>query len=100
GRKLIPRKWWPAAAMAGRFLVHAGVVRLLDSGTPPTRPPLTARDAGILHALGLQAKTFDMTTREGLDQEESAKQVRAIRSLGSIPLIVLTAGRMMPGQSV
>ena len=100
GRKLIPREWWPAAAMVARVVVDLGIVRLLDNGTPPAVRPLTARDAAIFHALSLQAKTFDMTTREGLDEDESARQVRAVRNLGSIPLIVLTAGRIMPGQSV
>jgi pimeloyl-ACP methyl ester carboxylesterase len=100
GRKLIPREWWPAAMMVAKFAVHAGVVRLIDNGPPPAVRPLTAHNMEILHALSLQAKTFDMTTREGLDRDESARQVRAIRSLGSIPLVVLTAGRMMPGQSV
>ncbi|HVV43572.1 MAG TPA: alpha/beta fold hydrolase, partial [Bryobacteraceae bacterium] len=99
GRRLIPREWWPTAAMAAKLIVHMGIIRLMDNGTPPARRPLTARDVGILHALSLQAKTFDATTREGLDHDESARQVRAVRSLGSIPLIVLTAGRMMPGQS-
>jgi len=98
-RKLIPREWWPAAAMAAKFVVHLGILRLMDNGTPPAVRPLTAHDVGSLHALGLQAKTFDMTASEGLDEDQSAAQVRAIRDLGSIPLIVLTAGRMMPGQS-
>jgi pimeloyl-ACP methyl ester carboxylesterase len=37
-----------------------------------------------------------MSTREGLAHEESAAQVRGIRSLGSIPLVVLTGAGSLP----
>jgi pimeloyl-ACP methyl ester carboxylesterase len=81
------------AAAGARFLVHIGVQRLVDNGAGPPGRRLTERDVGIMHAQRLQAKSFDATTREGLDQDQSAEQVRAIRSLGDIPLVVLTAGR-------
>ena len=85
-QEYLPRPLWGVAAKASEFLVHVGVLRLLDDGPGPTR------DSAILHALQLQAKTFDATTQEGLDHDESAAQVRAVRSLGDIPLIVLTGG--------
>ncbi|HVW09414.1 MAG TPA: alpha/beta hydrolase [Bryobacteraceae bacterium] len=97
-QRLLPREYWGAVAAGAEFLVHLGVMRLLDNGAGPTVKPLTARDVALFHALALQAKTFDATTSEGLDHENSAAQVRAVRDLGSLPLVVLTGGRFVPGR--
>jgi pimeloyl-ACP methyl ester carboxylesterase len=93
-QQYIPRSLWRAAAVPATFLVHIGVERLLDDGPGTVRPPMTTHDRGVLHAVGLQAKTFDATTWEGLDHDDSAAQVRAVRNLRNIPIVVLTAGRV------
>ncbi len=95
-QQYIPRTLWRSAAVVAKFLVRVGLERLIDGGTAPLRPPMTARDRAVLHALQLQAKTFAMMTEEGLDRDESAAQVRAVRNLGDVPLVVLTAGRVPP----
>ncbi len=92
-QQYLPRPVWEFAAACGELLAHVGVLRLLDEGAPAASRILSAHDVEILHSEGLQAKTFTATTQEGLDHEESAAQVRAIRSLGSMPLVVLTGAR-------
>ncbi len=98
--RLLPRELWRPAALVMGFFVHIGASRLMDEGPAPSsgRETATMRDVAILRALRLQAKTFDESTREGLDHDESAAEVRAIRDLGNMPLIVLTAGRVTPGR--
>jgi len=90
---LPPSLWVPAAAVM-KFLVHVGVERLIDDGPGQARGRMSEHFLATLHALQLQAKSFDESTDEGLDHEESAAQVRAVRSLGDVPLIVLSGGRM------
>ena len=93
-QQYVPWFLWKEVAAASEFLVHVGALRLFDDGPPPARPPMTVRQLAIIHALQYRAATFDATTQEGLDHEESAAQVRAIRGFGNIPLIVVTGGRM------
>ena len=76
-----------------QFLVHAGLARLLDEGVGRPTGKVSAGDTAILHALRLQAKSFDMSSEEGSVRRETIASVRAVRNLGNIPLIVLTAGK-------
>ena len=91
--RYVPRPLWRPLAAVNSFLVHEGVARLLDDGPPPPPRRFSAPEVAMLHALRLQAKTFDMSGVEGLSRGESAKQVKAVRNLGDMPLLVLTAGR-------
>jgi pimeloyl-ACP methyl ester carboxylesterase len=77
------------------FFVHDGAVRLLDDGpqAPPPRSELTERDLAIIHALQIQPKAFDASSDEGGSRAQSIQQVLAVRNLGNMPLIVLTAGK-------
>jgi pimeloyl-ACP methyl ester carboxylesterase len=87
--------WW----MAVRFFVREGGVRLLGDGpgTPPTPDgPLSERDVAIVHALQLQPKTFDALFQEIKSLPDSIHQVLAVRDLGNMPLIILTAGKRFP----
>jgi hypothetical protein len=83
--------------MALRLFVHEGGMRLLNDGleTPPGGL-MSERDVAIVHALRLQAKTFDVLIQETKSVPESIRQVLAVRDLGNMPLIVLTAGKRFP----
>lgn len=96
-QEYLPRWAWAFAADCSEFLAHVGVMRLMDEGTARATRVFSEREMATFHALVLQAKSFDAQTQEGLDHDESAMQVRAIRSLWSIPLVVLTAARGMNG---
>ncbi len=96
-QEYLPHWAWAVAADCAEFLAHVGVMRLMDEGTARATPVFSEREMATFHALVLQAKSFDATTQEGLDHDESAAQVRAVRSLGSIPLVVLTGARGMNG---
>jgi pimeloyl-ACP methyl ester carboxylesterase len=96
-QEYLPRWAWVFAADAAEFLAHEGVARLIDEGTARATRVFSEREMATFHALVLQAKSFDAQTQEGLDHDESAAQVRAVRSLGSIPLVVLTGARGMNG---
>jgi len=91
--RFIPRSLWRPLGKVASFLVHLGVARLLDDG-PGRRPgTLSEYDWSLVHALRLQAKTFDASSAEGLTRAESVRQVKAVRNLGNVPLLVLTAAR-------
>jgi len=91
--RFIPRSLWRPLEKVASFLVHLGIARLLDDG--PGRRPITLSESdwSLVHALRLQAKTFDASSAEGLPRAESVRQVKAVRSLGNRPLLVLTAAR-------
>jgi len=96
-RRYVPDWLWGPAEVVSQWLVHLGVGRLIDEGAGGSNGAMSARDLAIIHSLQLEAKAFDMAMREGRDRDESAAQVRAIRSLGDLPLIVLTgAGNLKP----
>jgi hypothetical protein len=61
---------------------------------------LNGRDTAIIHSLQIQAKAFDAYLREGLDRDQTTAQVRAIRGLGDIPLIVLSGAKGLAATSV
>ena len=90
--RTVPRSSWNLAAKIASFLVHEGAMRLLDDGPGPPPGVLPEHDWAIVHALRLQPKTFDASAAEGLSRQESIWQVKAVRNLGDMPLIVLTAG--------
>ena len=92
----MPRSLWRVAAKAGGSLVGLGLLRLIDDGvsSPPGR--LSERDARLIHSLQLQPKAWEAEAREGLDRDQSVDQVRAVRSVGNVPLVVLTAAGGIP----
>ena len=51
---------------------------------------LSAHDTVTIHTLQLQPKAFDASLNEGIMRSETLAQVIAVRSLGKIPLIVLS----------
>jgi hypothetical protein len=55
---------------------------------------LSGHDSEVLNSVEFQEKSFEATFRE--NRGVSAAQVRAIRSLGNIPLVVLTAAATVP----
>lgn len=91
----IPRPLWGAGTVVLDFLVEVGAARLIDNGVTP-EGRLSARDADLIHSLQLLPKAVDAESHEGLDRDRSTAQVRAVRSLGSLPLVVLTAAGGIP----
>jgi pimeloyl-ACP methyl ester carboxylesterase len=87
----IPQSLWGAGTVVLDFLVQVGVERLVDNGVPSFRGRLTEQDAAVIHSLQLEPKAFDAQSREGIDRDRTIAQVRAVHSLGSMPLVVLTA---------
>jgi len=92
----IPRPLWGAGTVVLDFLVQVGLERLVDNGVSPFRGRLTEHDAAVIHSLQLEPKAFDAQLREGLDGDRTLAQVRAVHSLGSMPLVVLTAAGGIP----
>ena len=91
----IPGPLEPVAAQLIRFLVHSGLLRLLDNGVSRPMEHLPLNDARVVHALQIQPKAMDAVLYEILSRRATLAQVKAVRSLGGIPLIVLT-GAMKP----
>ena len=83
-------------AQAVRFGAHSGLIRLFDNGLDGPVASLPTRDARLVHMLQLQPKALDAALFEFLSQGETLRQVRAVRNLWSVPLIVLT-GAQRPG---
>ncbi len=91
--RYIPRRLLPVAVQLSRFCVHAGLLRLFDNGVAGPEGGLSLRDTLVIHTLQLQAKAFDASLNEGLSREKTLAQVKAVRSLGSMPLIVLSGAK-------
>jgi pimeloyl-ACP methyl ester carboxylesterase len=91
----IPRSLWGVGSVVLDFLAQVGVGRLIDNGTSP-EGHISEHDAVLIHSLQLQAKAFDAQNKEGLDRAGQVAQVRAVHSLGNIPLVVLTAAGGIP----
>jgi pimeloyl-ACP methyl ester carboxylesterase len=94
--RIVPRFLWRPLLEFATVLAREGVARMLDDG--PSSPPgrMSDRDWAIVHTLQLQPKSFYADGQEGLGRLESIKQVKAVHNLGSMPLIVLTAGGYLP----
>jgi pimeloyl-ACP methyl ester carboxylesterase len=94
----VPRLLRRPLTIAAWLLVHEGAERLVDDGPEmvPAGGPISENDVAIVHALGLQAKTFDVSIEESESRPESIRQVLAVRDLGNMPVIVLTAGKRFP----
>jgi pimeloyl-ACP methyl ester carboxylesterase len=91
--RYIPPRLMPIVAESVRFAVHVGLLRLFDNGVARPDGHLSLRDTLLIHTLQLQPKSFDASVYEGLSRRETLAQVKAIRSLGSIPLIVLSGAK-------
>ncbi len=83
----------PMLGQCARLCVHAGLLRLFDNGVTGPDGGLSLRDTLVVHTLQLQPKAFDASLNEGLSRPETLAQVKAVRSLGSIPLIVLSGAK-------
>jgi pimeloyl-ACP methyl ester carboxylesterase len=95
-RQSPPRSLWPAMAKVAECLFNLGLARLIDDGGGLPSGHLNSRDWAIMHSVEFQVNAFEGTMWEGLGRDQSVAQVRAIRSLGSIPLVVLTAAATVP----
>ena len=71
-----------------------GMMRFFNDGPNPELSRYNPQAAEMINALQLQAKSFSLASREGLDEGESLRQVQGIHSFGNTPLEVLTAGRI------
>ena len=91
--RYLPPRLVPLIAQILRFWVHAGVQRLFDNGIAGPDGRLSLRDTLAIHTLQLQPKSFDASLNEGLSRPETLAQVKAVRSLGNIPLIVLSGAK-------
>lgn len=83
----------PIITESFRFGVHVGLARLFDNGVAGPDGSLSLEDTLLIHTLQLQAKSFDASMYEALSRHETMAQVQAVRSLGSIPLVVLSGAR-------
>jgi len=97
--RYIPRVLWGAGAKMLDFLVRVGLLRLVDNGVSGPHGRLSEQDARLIHSLQLQANSWDAGSREGVDGDRTAAQVRAVQSLGIVPLVVLTAAAGIPHSS-
>jgi pimeloyl-ACP methyl ester carboxylesterase len=83
----IPDALFPLIANTMRFAAHSGLVRLFNN------EPKGPEDTRLVHMLASQPKSLDATLNEVLSLAETLRQVKAVRSLGSIPLIVLSGAK-------
>jgi pimeloyl-ACP methyl ester carboxylesterase len=91
--RYLPKRLMPTVAQLMRFCIHAGLLRLFDNGVAGPDGRLSLQDTLILHALQLQPKAFDASLKEGLSRPETLAQVKAVRNLGSIPMVVLSGAK-------
>lgn len=91
--RYVPKSLMPMIGQCSRFCIHAGLARLFDNGVSGPDGGLSLRDTLLVHTLQLQPKAIDASVNEGLSRPETLAQVAAVRSLGSIPLIVLSGAR-------
>jgi len=94
GQDMQPPLLWRAEARVAELLFPLGLARLIvdDGGLPSGH--MSSRDSAIIHSVEFQVKALNGTMWES--RGRSAAQVRAVRSLGSIPLVVLTAAATIP----
>ncbi len=91
--RYIPRRLIPLLSQLSRFCIHAGVLRLFDNGVAQPDGRLSLHDTLLVHTLKLEPKASDASLNEALSRPETLAQVKAIRSVGSIPLIVLSGAK-------
>jgi pimeloyl-ACP methyl ester carboxylesterase len=91
--RYLPHRLMPIVAESVRFAVHVGLLRLFDNGVAAPDGQLSLEDTRLIHTLQLQPKSFDAALFEGLSRRETLEQVRAVRTLGSIPLVVLSGAK-------
>jgi pimeloyl-ACP methyl ester carboxylesterase len=86
---------WRVGARVADFLFHFGLGRLIvdDSNSPSMGRP-SRHDSALINSVEFRQKALIATLWE--NRGRSAAQVQAIRTLGSIPLIVLTAAATQP----
>jgi pimeloyl-ACP methyl ester carboxylesterase len=85
---------WRAMARIADWLFPFGVGRVALGSAGPAEGHLSSHDSALINSVEFQEKSFEATLWESRGQ--SAAQVRKIRSLGSIPLVVLTAAATVP----
>jgi pimeloyl-ACP methyl ester carboxylesterase len=86
---------WRVAARAADFLFHFGLGRLIvDDSNPPSLGLPSRHDSALINSVEFQQRALIATLWES--RGRSAAQVQAIRTLGSMPLIVLTAAATKP----
>jgi pimeloyl-ACP methyl ester carboxylesterase len=85
---------WRAMAKGAEFLFHFGLGRLIVDSPDLPYGHLSSHDSAVINSVEFQEKAFEATLWE--NRGRSAAQVRDVRSLGSIPLVVLTAAATLP----
>ncbi len=93
-KRLLPGPLIDLAARAYVLCGYLGLMRAFDDAGP-ARPEgqMTVEQANRLRALRMEPTFIAATIQEGRVRAETLSEVRAIHSLGHIPMIVLTAGR-------
>lgn len=88
-----PRILWHPFDLLLRTAAFVGLIRLFDSSPAQSKNPAQMSREEIIATLRNQPKSVvnDITT--GIVLPESYDQARAVRTLGDVPLIVLTAGQ-------
>jgi pimeloyl-ACP methyl ester carboxylesterase len=89
----IPDALIPLLMNTLRIAAHAGLVRLFDNDLNSPVDGLTLKESRLVHMLQSQPKSLDATLNEVLSRDETLRQVKAVRSLDSIPLMVLSGAK-------
>jgi pimeloyl-ACP methyl ester carboxylesterase len=88
-----PRFFWRPLYEALQTAAFIGLIRITESSPAQSKiPPQMTREE-IIAALRQQPKSVVNNISTGIVLPESYDEVRSVRSLGDIPLIVLTAGK-------
>ncbi|HET8923212.1 MAG TPA: alpha/beta hydrolase [Candidatus Acidoferrum sp.] len=89
-----PRLLWHPLALTLQTASFAGLTRLLESSSPLQHKNSTQMSREeIIAALRQQPKSVANNIFTGIVLPESYDEARAVKSLGDVPLIVLTAGQ-------
>lgn len=89
-----PRFLWHPLALAYKAASYVGLIRLLESSSPLQRKYSTQMSREeLIAALRQQPKSVANNAYAGIVLPESYDEARAVKSLGNVPLIVLTAGQ-------
>ncbi len=87
-----PRYLWRPLDLVFRTAAFVGLIRLTESSSAPNKNFSQMNPEEMIAALRRQPKSVVANITTGVVLPESYDEARAIRTLGDIPLIVLTAG--------
>jgi pimeloyl-ACP methyl ester carboxylesterase len=87
-----PRLLWHPLHVAFQSAGFVGLIRLMNP-PPKAKNPVEMTDEEIIAALVHQPKSIVMNVCTGIVLPESYREASSVKSLGSIPLIALAAGK-------